>query len=267
MEKSQVIIIFFLFSLFISSTLCVSFQCPDNWIRFRNKCYRLFDEYATYARASDMCVHGHGGSLIRIWSEEEQFFIEDNFMDVDASPRYNVWLGAMRVREDNDDSAFMWSGGLKINYTHWYPHEPNNLNGEQFCLVMWGWPDHFATWYDASCTQKHRVICEKELRNSLLPVSPHETSGDPDSAGLEFEIRAVYNKIVLLQERKTTYTRIIWLLSFTIFILIVSICLLFKFGEYSFLRMLLSTRGQNMFTKFKNTSAASVNPQTNNNES
>lgn len=262
MEKSQVMIILFIFTLFISSTFSSTFQCPDNWIRFRTKCYRLFDKYETYARASDMCVHGHGGSLVRILSEDEQSFIEDNFMNVDADPHYSVWLGAMRIKmKVNDVSAFLWSGGLKINYTHWYPWEPNNYNGEQFCLVMWGWPDHFATWYDTICTQRHKIICEKDLKSSLVS---NETLGDPDSAGLEFEIRTIYKNITLLKESKRTYIRIISLLSFIIFVLIGSICLLFKLGEYSYLRMLLSTRGENFFTKFNNTSTASVNPSNGN---
>lgn len=254
-------IVLFFFPLLLASTTSgvTNSLCPASWLRFKNKCYKLLEEYATFAKASDLCIHTYGGHLPRIWSQEEQDFVEDNFMDVEAVPRYHIWLGAMRVSEDNDDTSFIWTGGLKINYTHWYPGEPNFNSHDQFCVALWGSSDHFATWWDTTCTAKCRVLCEKNLMLGPPQTPLHGSNGDPDSVGIEFEIRSMYKQVGHLQAKKATYSRIMWVLILTLFALIVSICFLFKFGEYSYLRMVIANRGQNMFTKFKNASTASVN--------
>ena len=247
--------------VFFYDSHAVQVKCPEMWLQRGQKCYKLLEEYATYAKASDICVHTHGGHLVRIRSQDEQNFVEDYFMDEDAEPPFNIWLGAMRVTEDNEDNAFVWSGGYKMNFTHWYPGEPNNKDGEQFCLALWGRPDdHFASWWDTKCTEKYRVVCEKDLL--VTPRSDSSKQSPEDSLGIEYEIRSLYTQISHLQSKRQTYNRIIIVLSAVLFILVLSIGLLYRFGEYSYLRMIIERRRANMFTKFDNPSNNNVSQTT-----
>ena len=100
----------------------------------------------TWENAKAIC-RSVGGDLISINSAAENAFITSKIMGATA------WIGLNDVRSEG---VYEWSDGSPLNYTNWYPGQPNNANGDQdHCEIL---PD--GTWNDQypNCTRE--FICE-----------------------------------------------------------------------------------------------------------
>jgi hypothetical protein len=84
-------------------------------------------------------------------------------------------------------SGFAWSDGSPLNFINWNKGEPNNGDGGENCVEMYGSNSY---WNDAQCGIQQAFICEKANRSSLvpypevvLPLSFNNGNQDPCPSG------------------------------------------------------------------------------------
>lgn len=87
----------------------------------------------------------------------------------------NFWIGGTNL--GSDDSSFYWMGNeTPMNdYTNWYPNEPNNWSGNEYCVEIY--PAYAARWNDRMCSLAQYFICEEYENNtddSTIVVDPSE---------------------------------------------------------------------------------------------
>ncbi|XP_050304085.1 C-type lectin mannose-binding isoform-like [Anthonomus grandis grandis] len=71
-------------------------------------------------------------------------------------------------------SDFIWfTDGSPFIYTNWYEstnsryNQPNNLNGNEKCLVLsnWNMTEYWYKWHDVPCERNFAFICESDCNN------------------------------------------------------------------------------------------------------
>uniref|UniRef100_A0A8C2BDR3 Mannose receptor, C type 1a n=1 Tax=Cyprinus carpio TaxID=7962 RepID=A0A8C2BDR3_CYPCA len=91
--------------------------CTPEWIMFRGKCYKLFNNKMTWHNARDHCIL-HGGNLVSILSQEEQAFLTTLMLGADD----DVWIGFNDV---NWEMRFLWTDGKGVTYINWAKGHPS----------------------------------------------------------------------------------------------------------------------------------------------
>ncbi len=97
-----------------------------------------------------MGVNGH---LATVTSQDENDFIEDNFLHSDEFP--SVWLGGWQDRDDPDylepAGGWTWVTDEEWNFVNWAQGEPNDFGGNEDALEIYadGSPDETGEWNDA----------------------------------------------------------------------------------------------------------------------
>jgi hypothetical protein len=81
---------------------------------------------ANWANANQIC-QDNGGFLACINSQEENAYLA-NLLTLQSA-----WIG---LNDSNNDGQFEWGCGDPLDYTNWYPGQPNNYNGSQDCVEM-----------------------------------------------------------------------------------------------------------------------------------
>ena len=72
--------------------------------------------------------------------------------------RYRFWLG---LTDAAVEGTYRWeSDNSLVNYTHWAVAEPNNMNGVEDCVWLYGAGDP-GFWNDDNCFKEYYYICEK----------------------------------------------------------------------------------------------------------
>jgi hypothetical protein len=92
---------------------------------------------------------------------------------------FGLWTNGNDVDHEN---TFVWSGQahpVLFNYTHWHPGQPNNVAGEQDCVVI-EYPKLDYEWGDVSCNERHSFICEMNFDRSgmHIPVQSNPIGGN-----------------------------------------------------------------------------------------
>ncbi|XP_056883407.1 C-type mannose receptor 2-like isoform X1 [Takifugu flavidus] len=116
-----------------------------------------------------------------IWTEA-QTFCRNNFTDLatientaDVGAVLNTtahngkaWIGL----HDELINSWSWSlensnfyGAGEANFRNWNISEPDNFNGQEYCVALFGGSPNFGTWGDVNCTVRYRFICYRGLRN------------------------------------------------------------------------------------------------------
>jgi len=80
----------------------------------------------------------------------------------------HAWTAGQRVNVTNSSSSFIWRlktvdyhAKLPISYDAWAAGEPNNVNGDQFCVVMWQNTGYL--WHDGDCGVYVNSVCEIDI--------------------------------------------------------------------------------------------------------
>ena len=136
-----------------------SFDCPGEWMRFRNTCYRIPLGQYTFRESFDVC-RNLSGQLVEIKSEEEQDFIEDNFF---RGIGRDLWTGLIRVSLGPGDHDFQWLSEAPVTFSKWATNQPNNRDGLEFCVTMSNGPKDIGHWHDVNCRNKHSVLCQRNM--------------------------------------------------------------------------------------------------------
>jgi hypothetical protein len=109
-----------------------------NWFEARDEAWTL----------SHLGVFGH---LATITSEAESNFIIDNLLT--GSPSSYYFLGGFQPPGSPEpDGGWEWITGEVWDYTNWNPGEPNNNNGIEDVLMVYGAGPDFGEWNDCPGT-------------------------------------------------------------------------------------------------------------------
>jgi len=82
----------------------------------------------SWSQARAYC-QGLGGHLATVESAEEEAFLES------LSSGYNPWIGLY-----GSEAGWNWVTGEPIGYTNWPSNQPDNANGDEWFVHIWGGP-------------------------------------------------------------------------------------------------------------------------------
>ncbi|NXO00784.1 MRC1 protein, partial [Rhinopomastus cyanomelas] len=154
--------------------------CPEDWLLFKNQCYKFFGysyEYWYTARRNCMRI---GGDLASIRNEQVQAFLTYHLKDVSSDP----WIG---LNDIDSELNFVWSDGSAVSYTNWASDSPKLIerilydslhpedgrNREQFdCVSLKRGPaNDVGKWNDERCLNSRGYICQKNSAPELFKSS------------------------------------------------------------------------------------------------
>ena len=99
-------------------------RIPANAAVFGDHHYAYYPQQMNWVEARDFC-RSLGGYLATINTAEEQAFIESAF------PGCTGWIGGY-----GSGSTWNWVTGEEMIYTNWADGEPNNQNGNEWCMHL-----------------------------------------------------------------------------------------------------------------------------------
>ncbi|KAL3059471.1 hypothetical protein OYC64_014138 [Pagothenia borchgrevinki] len=147
-------------------------RCPDGWEPHGGKCYYFSINEATWTRSRAACRRT-GGDLVKIESTEEQESLEQKVRGEMTEEEDKFWIG---LTDSETEGTWLWTDGspLDSGLTFWFKGEPDNFKGidtmGEDCARMGerGGATDLKCWFDQSCEDPHKSICEKpEDPNSL----------------------------------------------------------------------------------------------------
>lgn len=101
--------------------------------------YYCSNSPASYVAAQQIC-ESNGGYLASITTPGENAYLANQLTIQSA------WIGLNDVEEEGN---FVWESGEPLNYTNWYPGQPNNYNNAQhYCEMLNNgqWNDQYSTY-------------------------------------------------------------------------------------------------------------------------
>ncbi|KAL3841963.1 hypothetical protein ACJMK2_020039 [Sinanodonta woodiana] len=141
-------------------------QCGDGWLQRGNSCYHISHDLQEWFHAATICAFD-GGYLVEVNDADEGHFLEQQ-VKLFNLPKDGAWLGATdNVLKRN----WVWAHSNTLlssrPYTHWAPGEPNNLGGNENCLILY----NNGFWNDLDCGTIFHYICEKDAVPGLVTLS------------------------------------------------------------------------------------------------
>ena len=95
-----------------------------------------------------------------------------------------AWTAGQRVNLTNSPSSFIWRlqtadyyAKLPINFDGWAPNDPNNADGNEFCLLLWEHRNYF--WIDAICEYGHKSVCEIDISWNVQVATSNSPNYSP----------------------------------------------------------------------------------------
>ncbi|XP_030827447.1 LOW QUALITY PROTEIN: macrophage mannose receptor 1-like [Camarhynchus parvulus] len=156
--------------------------CPETWLLFKNKCYKIFgpreEEKLTWHSARSVCRE-LGGNLASIHNNQVQAFLTFHLKDVASE----TWIG---LNDINSENTYLWTDGSIFDYSNWAPGFPFRDN---FMVVDWKYitietdciamtrrsVDDAGLWENTDCQHNKSYICQMDSEPELF----HPTSA-PD---------------------------------------------------------------------------------------
>uniref|UniRef100_A0A8C2KQX2 C-type lectin domain-containing protein n=1 Tax=Cyprinus carpio TaxID=7962 RepID=A0A8C2KQX2_CYPCA len=156
-NKTEVLMALFN-SLFTAQSCNLS---VDGWIACRGKLYLFNSGKLNWSSSRAFCV-SKGADLVTITSLTEQDFLVSKI-------KQTHWIG---LSDLETEGHWVWVNNQTLNETgvqFWFsegPTEPDNWkkqdpSGED-CASLGDSNGNFQSWFDASCKQKKKFICEKK---------------------------------------------------------------------------------------------------------
>ncbi|XP_062569840.1 perlucin-like [Saccostrea cucullata] len=137
-------------------------------------CYTFHPEPLIYVDAIKSCKRvWPDASLLQIETAEEQTFISyhiNNSQAMTYAADFGIWIGGNDIDTEHN---FVWIGSenpIPFNYTNWHQGQPNNMNGDQDCVMLqYRTNNNDYEWGDVGCAEKHSFICEMTYGISHAP--------------------------------------------------------------------------------------------------
>uniref|UniRef100_A0A8D0EN57 C-type lectin domain-containing protein n=1 Tax=Strix occidentalis caurina TaxID=311401 RepID=A0A8D0EN57_STROC len=138
--------------------------CPEDWLLFKNQCYKFFGssyEYWHTARRNCMSL---GGNLASIHNEQVQAFLTYHLKDVSNDP----WIGLNDILSELN---FVWTDGSAVSYTNWAPDSPKLVEPFDCVSLKRGHADDTGKWNNQECFKSTGYICQKNSDPELFKPS------------------------------------------------------------------------------------------------
>lgn len=135
-------------------------SCPEEWGHFQNRCYRVPIGKFSFAQAFEVCQNLTSHPVV-ITSDEEQGYVEDIFF---RGVGRGLWTSGVRVGPGSGDSSFRWMTGQAFTYSRWAKEQPNNRDGNEYCVLLSSGPIGSGLWHDVRCEQRHAVLCQRTVK-------------------------------------------------------------------------------------------------------
>ena len=129
--------------------------CPDDWYRYENSCYKIYEDRKTWIKARAFCLNVDA-ELISIHNNKEATLILEH---LNVKSERILWIGLNDIKEEN---VFVWSDGSQTSFTKWNGNEPNNFNNFEHCVEV---SKDSGLWNDDSCYLQRGFICKMNLTN------------------------------------------------------------------------------------------------------
>ncbi|NXE05186.1 MRC1 protein, partial [Lophotis ruficrista] len=151
--------------------------CPEDWLLFKNQCYKFFGSSYEYWHTARRTCMNLGGNLASIHNEQVQAFLTYHLKDVSNDP----WIGLNDILIELN---FVWADGSAVSYTNWAPDSPklvepvfSDINVliffpllQQFDCVSLkrGHADDTGKWNNEECYKSRGYICQKNSDPELF---------------------------------------------------------------------------------------------------
>ncbi|XP_042329971.1 macrophage mannose receptor 1-like [Sceloporus undulatus] len=147
--------------------------CPESWLLFENKCYKVFgfkeDDQKSWNAARSVCVDPDiGGNLATISNERLQAFLTFQLKNLQT----DAWIG---LNDINEEHMYLWTDGTGVNYTNWAKGFPSsNYDGAmEDCVVVKNRPlKEAGTWKHFRCSIMKGYICQTNTNPKYSVPSP-----------------------------------------------------------------------------------------------
>ncbi|KGL73953.1 Macrophage mannose receptor 1, partial [Tinamus guttatus] len=154
--------------------------CPENWVQFNNKCFRLFglneNDTLTWHAARNNCIN-FKGNLATISKKETQAFLMSLLKDAAT----DAWIG---LNDINREHTYLWTDGSPVYYTNWAKGSRSYFSKDDCVFVIKNPMEQAGKWKDEECQTSKSYICQKDtdpkLHNSqpTVPVFGFNNYGD-----------------------------------------------------------------------------------------
>ncbi|KAM8810846.1 macrophage mannose receptor 1-like [Eudromia elegans] len=154
--------------------------CPEDWILFKNQCYKVFGSAYVYWSTAQRACTSLGGHLASIHSGQVQAFITYHLKDASN----DLWIGLNDILSELN---FVWTDGSAVSYTNWAPDCPklreiylfdtlrpedgHNLLQFDCVSVKRGHVEDTGKWNDEPCYSSRGYICQKNSDPKLFKPS------------------------------------------------------------------------------------------------
>ncbi|XP_078585736.1 uncharacterized protein LOC144867557 [Branchiostoma floridae x Branchiostoma japonicum] len=147
----------------------VNCGCPKGYQQHSHNCYKAYNDEKTFDGAAAAC-QGDGGSLaIPLDPATHKFLI---YLKNQVDRNTGFWLGFDDLDREGD-WRYINEMSLRVGtFQPWYPGEPNNLNNDEDCGMMFQEAKH-NQWNDSKCSKKFKFICQIYLRAPIAKQTSH----------------------------------------------------------------------------------------------
>ncbi|XP_037540360.1 ladderlectin [Nematolebias whitei] len=129
-------------------------SCPSGWTWYGGYCY-LFDNTKRDWYASERFCNSFDANLESFSTQGEYEFIR-GLINKAAGSDAAVWVGGYVVGKDR---VWFWSDGEKFIFNGWGKTEPNNMGGNEKCMMINLNGKDYVN--DLNCDTKLGLVCAK----------------------------------------------------------------------------------------------------------
>ncbi|XP_034146825.1 CD209 antigen-like protein E isoform X1 [Esox lucius] len=143
--------------------------CQPGWLSLGSRCYYVSAELKTWDRSKQDCLE-RGANLVTIKSPEEQrerstgqvltmmsLLQPQKFVNWMCGVKNYVWIGLTDLATEGN---WKWVDGTPLTAVYWNEGEPDGGEAEN-CGYFYSWSSDSGEWWDSSCSDTHRWICQK----------------------------------------------------------------------------------------------------------
>ncbi|XP_035673972.1 uncharacterized protein LOC118414203 [Branchiostoma floridae] len=129
-------------------------DCPPGYTRHIRHCYKAYGLKNSFSDAEKTC-EDYGGTLAMPRDIRTQEFLRNLRNQVDTTAWF--WLGFHDQFQEGD---WVYMDGTSLgNYQPWYPGEPNSLDHNENCGMMFE-EAKGGRWNDVDCSREQMFICQ-----------------------------------------------------------------------------------------------------------
>ncbi|XP_076738456.1 ladderlectin-like [Maylandia zebra] len=131
-------------------------SCPSGWTQYGNRCFLYDNRQMTWAQAQRIC-QSLNANLASVNSNDEYQFIRAVISSASRESGL-TWVGGSDGQQEN---YWFWIDGTYFTFTQWCHGEPNNVGGNEHCLMVNS--SGSKCWNDGRCDSQYPFICVRAI--------------------------------------------------------------------------------------------------------